>query len=189
MLLRPDESCLLVIDMQARLVPATAGHAVAVGNCRRLLQAAARLDVPVLAAELNPAGLGATVPGLRRLIPGDAVFEKTHFSCVADADWRARIDALGREIVVVAGMEAHVCVLQTVLELAESGRRPALVADAVASRSEGDRTAALERCRANGVEVVTTEMVIFEWLRRPDGAAFRDLLPLIKAGPEGVVGG
>lgn len=180
MLVSAKQSCLFVVDMQSRLLPAIYDSETVVRNCRILLQAAARLDVPILAVELNPGGIGATVESVAGLIPEGATMEKMHFSSHADADIRDRAAATGRRQMVVAGTEAHVCVLQTAIDFAGAGYDTFVVADATASRTVENHQAALSRLAANGVEVVTTEMVVFEWLHRADVPEFRDLLRLIK---------
>jgi len=180
MLIRAERSILIVVDIQERLVPATAEPDQTVANCARLMHGAARLGVPMLLAELYSKGLGRTLADIRALAPADAVVEKLHFSCVAEAAWRDRLAASGRDLAVICGMEAHVCVLQTALDLAERGHAVAVVADAVASRSAANKAAALARMARAGVEVATTEMVLFEWLHRAGTPEFKDVLELIK---------
>jgi nicotinamidase-related amidase len=182
LLLDAARSALLLVDLQARLAPAIDDAKAAVDRVLLLLGAARRLDVPVLASEQYPKGLGSTLPAIRdRLRPAEIV-EKLRFAGSAEPALGSRIAALGRPVIVVAGMEAHVCVLQTVLGLQASGLTPVLVADAVASRSEAARDLAIQRMRAAGVVIVNTEMVLFEWLGRADTPAFRDLLPAIRSG-------
>lgn len=180
MLLQADRSLLLVVHVQARLAPAIHDGASAIANVRRLMTAARRLGVPVLIAELNPGGLGATLPEIADEAPAGAILAEMHFSCVADDAFRARIEALGRRQIVVAGMEAHVCVLQSALDLLARGFAVFVVADAASSRKPEDAAAGFARARAAGAEIVTTEMAIFEWMARCDIPEFRDLLALIK---------
>jgi len=108
------------------------------------------------------------------------VLEKIHFDAVSEPACTERFAALDRPQAVIAGTEAHVCVLQTALGLKQAGYEPYLVVDAVSSRNATDKAAAVGRLRDAGVSAVTTEMVLFEWLARGDTAEFRDLLPLIK---------
>ncbi len=180
MLIDRQQSCLLVVDIQARLLPAMAQPQDVVRNAGILLRAARRLDVPMLVSEQYRRGLGTTVPELAAAIPADCVIEKQDFSCLGDAVFAERLRALGRTQAIVAGIEAHVCVLQTALDLAGAGFETFVVADATSSRSEHSRTAALERIRAGGIEVVTTEMVVFEWLKRAGTPEFKELSALIK---------
>jgi nicotinamidase-related amidase len=163
-------STLLVVDLQHRLMPAIADGEAVVENASRLVLAAARLGVGVAATEQNPDGLGPTVGAIAALLPAPAV-AKTSFAATVDP---------GPGTIVVAGCEAHVCVLQTVLDLRAGGRDVAVVADAVGSRRTANRDRALERMRAHGVDVVTTEMVVFEWLGSSENPAFREVQKLIK---------
>lgn len=146
-----------------------------VANGAWLIQIAQRLNVPVLASEQYPRGLGHPVAAIRELLPAEAFMEKLHFSCAAERDCMRRIDALGRQQIVVIGAEAHVCVLQTALDLHAAGRDVYLVADAVSSRSPRDVELALERMRAEGVRVVSREMVVFEWLHQAGDDRFREI--------------
>lgn len=180
MLISAAHSCLFVVDMQSRLLPAMYDSELLVRNCGILLQAAARLDVPVLAVELNPNGIGETVEVVAGLLPDGATMEKIHFSSHKEPEIRDRVAATGRRQLVVAGMEAHVCVMQTALDFEAAGYETFVVADATASRTRDNHAAGLARLRDNGVGIVTTEMVVFEWLHRADAPAFRELLRLIK---------
>jgi len=180
MLISAGRSCLFVVDMQSRLLPAMYDTTAVVRNCAILVRAARRLDVPVLAVELNPKGIGQTVEAVAELLPDGAMMQKIHFSSHAEPEIRSRVAGTGRRQLVVAGMEAHVCVMQTALDFAAAGYETFVVADATASRTRENRAAGLARLRDNGVGIVTTEMVVFEWLHRADAPAFRELLQLIK---------
>ena len=180
MLIKASDSCLFVVDVQSRLLPVMNEPDRVVRNCRILLQAARRLEVPILTSEHYPQGIGTTDAALADLIPDGSVAEKIHFSSYAEPALRDRIEQAGRRQFVLSGIEAHVCVLQTALELAEAGYETFVVADATSSRSESDHDAALQRLRDFGVTIVTTEMVVFEWLRRADTPVFKELLQLIK---------
>ncbi|HZH27144.1 MAG TPA: isochorismatase family protein [Azospirillaceae bacterium] len=178
MLIAAERSVLLVVDVQERLAPAIHGGEAATRAIEVLMRAAARLEVPRLVTEQYPAGLGATVPALAALTAPHERMEKIHFSAVAEPEFLARLGP--RPDVVVCGFEAHVCVLQTTLGLLASGRRVCVVADGVSSRRPADAAAGLRRMAAAGAEVVTAEMVVFEWLRRAGTPEFKDLLRLIK---------
>ncbi len=173
MLMRAETSCLLVVDFQERLMPAIHDAERVMANGAWLIQIAQRLTVPVLVSEQYPQGLGHTVAPIRNLLPAEAFMEKVHFSCAADRDCMRRIDALEREQIVVIGSEAHVCVLQTALGLRATGKQVYLVADAVSSRSPRDVELALARMRAEGVRIVSREMVAFEWLHQSATDTFR----------------
>lgn len=167
-------SALLVVDVQERLLPAIHDGGRVLENCVWLAQVAQRLGVPVIVSEQYPRGLGATAAALSAALSAGAVRTKIHFSCVADGCFED-VDAWRRPQLVVAGTEAHVCVLQTVLDLQARGTRVFVVADAVGSRRPEDRDVALARMRQHGAEVVTREMAAFEWLRRAGTDLFREI--------------
>lgn len=182
MIIQANRSVLLLVDLQSKLAPAVANADTCLDHCRLLLSAARRLDVPIRATEHFPASIGPTVEVLRgRLVP-EEVFAKTHFDASAEPGFTDNLKVLNRPTIVVAGMEAHVCVLQTVLGLKSRGFEPVLVADATSSRVSTSHELAISRMRHHGVDIVSTEMVTFEWLRVGGTPAFKALLPLIKAG-------
>jgi nicotinamidase-related amidase len=180
MLIDPNTSSLLIVDIQARLLPKMSAADTVVANTSVLLKAAARLDVPILVSEQYRKGLGTTAAELEPLLPAGNVIEKMTFSCMLDADFAARFRALGRAQAVVAGIEAHVCVLQTAEHLLEDGVRVFVVADATSSRVPSSHEWAMQRLRAAGAVIVTTEMVVFEWLRRSGTPEFKEISALIK---------
>jgi len=180
LLLDRNDCFLLVVDVQERLAPAVLEREQVIANAGRLVRAATRLQIPVLMTEHCAAKIGPVVPGLRDLVPEDAVLPKAYFAAAREPACAARFSKLQRSQCVVAGMETHVCVLQTAITLKAAGYHPRVVGDAVSSRRASDKEMALERLRDAGIGLVTTEMVIFEWLERGDDLAFGDLLPLIK---------
>lgn len=171
-----ERSLVLVVDFQARLMPAIAEGEARMASARKMLAAARLAGVPIIATEQYPKGLGTTVEGL--LAPDERVISKMTFSAVAAPDFAAAVPA-DRDIVVM-GAETHVCVLQTVLDLRARGRRVCVVADAVGSRRDSDRQAGLARMAADGAEIVTSEMAIFEWLVSCEHPRFREASKLVK---------
>lgn len=173
--LAAETSALLLIDFQGRLMPAIAEGEARVAQAAKLASAARILDVPTLLTEQNPRGLGGTDA---RLAEAGPVLEKMTFDASRAPGFA---DALpDRPALVVAGCEAHVCVLQTVLGLRAMGRAVAVVADAVGSRLPANRDLALARMAGAGAQIVSTEMVLFEWLGSAENSRFRDVLALIK---------
>jgi nicotinamidase-related amidase len=173
-ILRAADSALVVIDVQDRLAATMPARDALVRATGILLDAAALLGIPVAVTEQYPKGLGGTVAELAHKLPADcARVDKTAFSA-------CRLLPLTRPQVVLAGMEAHVCVLQTALELAAAGREVYVAADAVCSRSEANRANALTRLEAAGVVVTNTESVVFEWLRDAAHPQFRAVSKLIR---------
>ncbi len=206
MLLELEDSQLLLVDYQGKLMPAIQEGPAVLANASRLAQMARLLRVPVFATEENPASLGATVPALQALISqaGGKTFAKMSFSAVADGlaellrpparapQGNARSlpkhlqkpaqPADARNTIVLAGCEAHVCLLQTALDLLDDEFEVWVVTDACGSRSERNRDAAFDRLAGAGAELVSTEMVAFEWLRSAEHPAFAELLQIVKAG-------
>ena len=196
MLLDATESQLVLVDFQAKLMPAIHDGAAVLANARRLAQAAQLLDVPVWGTEQNPTRLGTSDADLR------ALCRKMHFSAAPDGltallrpparppagNARSLPKHLQktaqsepeRPSIVLAGCEAHVCLLQTALELIEDEFEVWVVTDACGSRTERNRDAAYDRLAGAGAELVTTEMVCFEWLRSCEHPAFKDVLALVK---------
>ena len=183
MLIDAAKCFLLIVDMQERLLPVMTGGEEVERRCSILLKAAKRLAVPVAVSEQYPRGLGHTVPGLRGEIGNAPVFEKTAFSCWRDDGLKTHLIAHhegGRPQAIVAGIEAHVCVLQTAIDLAQAGFAVFAVADAMSSRAAASVGLAHKRMRQEGVEVVNTEMVVFELLGRAGTAEFKELSALIR---------
>jgi nicotinamidase-related amidase len=170
-------STLLIVDFQSRLMPAIPDGAALVANARRLIDAAEMFGVPVLFTEQNAGGLGPTVPELAAQAAG-RIAPKMSFDACRTAGFLDRLE--GRPDLVVAGCETHVCVLQTVLGLINAGRRVYLVRDAVGSRRAESKETAIGRMAHHGAEIVTTEMVVFEWLGTADHRRTRDAIALIK---------
>ena len=173
----PADCTLLIIDTQTRLMPAIHDAENVVRRCIQLATAARELGVHVIGTEENPDGLGPLVPEIGTLC--DTTLSKFHFSAPAEPGFLNRLPA-GRNTFVVAGCEAHVCVLQTVIGLIEARHAVKWVADAVGSRHPHNRLAATERARSVGADIVTTEMVVFEWLGSSEHPKFRRLLQLLR---------
>ncbi|MCK9382223.1 MAG: isochorismatase family protein [Sulfuritalea sp.] len=174
MLIDARDSALLVVDVQGKLVPAVAGWQTLLDHVIWLIRVARRLEVPVLACEQYPQGLGPTHPAVAAELPAGCIASKVHFSAVAGACHGLDL-AGGPAQYVVCGMETHVCVLQTVIELLGSGKQVFVVEEAVGSRREADKALALARMRDAGASIVSREMVAFEWLRRSDSEVFREV--------------
>lgn len=172
----PRRSLLLIIDFQPKLMPVIHDGAVAVRNTSRLLAAARLLDVPRLFTEQNAKGLGSTVADLP--VRTDRVIHKQSFDACREAGFLDHVPVDGH--VIVTGCEAHVCVQQTVLSLRAASRKTYVVRDAVGSRFPQDKETAIRRMEGHGAEIVTTEMVLFEWTQTAQHPRFRDMLALIK---------
>lgn len=174
-LISPSQATLVIIDVQARLMPAIHDGGRVLENARRLVDAAGLLGLPLLMTEQNPDGLGGTVPELAGSGP---VIRKMSFDSCAEPAFLAAL--AGERDLVVCGCEAHVCVLQTVITQLSFRRRVYLVQDAVGSRREESKSVAITRMQRHGAEIVTTEMVVFEWLRSASHPQFRPVSKLIR---------
>ncbi|KDN98394.1 hydrolase [Pseudomonas donghuensis] len=171
MLIKPNQASLLVIDVQEKLIGAVSDPAGTLARTRWLLAATATLGLPTVISEQYPKGLGPTVAQLKEASPAAQVVEKLHFSCVAAQCLPASL--LAREQVIVCGMETHICVLQTVLDLLELGKQVFVVEDACDCRGAHNRDAGIARMRAAGAQIVTREMVVFELLGSSAHEQFR----------------
>ena len=169
-------SVLVLVDLQERLMPMIDQREAVVDNAGKLARIAQILEIPVIGTEQNPTGLGNNVAEIRSLCSN--TLSKQHFDACADG----LIDALpvDRKRVIVAGCEAHVCVLQTVCGLLERGLDVTVVRDAVGSRTAANRDAAIDRMIRSGAESASVEMLAFEWLRSSDHPKFRSVLKLVK---------
>lgn len=182
MLIHADDAQLLVVDLQARLMPAIHSADAIVGRALDLIASAADVGVPVRVSEHCVDKLGGSVRSVQDAAEsaGATFVHKRHFSCAREPGFLDAVHAAGRSQIVVIGAEAHVCVLQTVLGLLEARHGVFVVADATGSRHEPDKLLALQRMQAAGAAIVNTEMVLFEWLACADHPAFRKVLPRIK---------
>lgn len=183
MLLERETSLLLIVDWQEALTAALPQAGPVRERLAMLLAGARQLGVPVLATEHCADRIGPTEPALRDGLVSAEIIAKTRFCLARQPGALARVRAIGRAHLVICGAEAHVCVLQSALGLAQAGFSASIVADCVASRRESDRNTALARAAHHGIEPVSAEMVLFEWLGDADTTAFRKLLPHIKAVP------
>lgn len=177
--MNPKAGVLLLVDYQARLMPAIHDAETVVANGVLLARAAHALSIPVIGTEQNPAGLGPCVEPIRSTC--QLTLAKTHFDACADGLVQALHDARpeGSEV-VIAGCEAHVCMMQTALGLLRAGRRVWVVANASGSRRPADHAAAMARLAQAGATIVTHEMVLFEWLGSCEHPHFRDVLKIVK---------
>jgi nicotinamidase-related amidase len=167
---------LVLIDFQERLMPAIHDADAVIRKALVLGQAARWLSVPVVGTAQSPASLGRTLQEVETLC--DEMIDKTSFDACAEPAFVETLDR-DRDIAVLAGCEAHVCVLQTAISLAER-MRVMVVADAIGSRAPLNKDIALQRMAAAGVEIVTTEMMVFEWMGHSGHPHFRECLRLIK---------
>jgi nicotinamidase-related amidase len=184
MLLSREKSQVLIVDVQDKLLSAISGKDRVVDRCVRLVMAARKLGIPVTVSEQYPQGLGPTHDSIRDAFANDGfIADKTEFSCMRNDMLKDRLHELrrqGRSQVVIGGIEAHVCVLQTAIDLESQGFEAFVVADAVGSRAKASRKLGLARLQKSSVDVVDSEMVLFEWMERAGTPEFKQLQALIK---------
>ncbi len=177
-------SQLLIVDIQDKVLAPISNKEKIVDMSSRLIYAAKALGVPITVSEQYPKGLGSTVEPLRSLLSGAAsFFDKLHFSCLKDDRLRVHLEEhrdAGRGQVVLAGIEAHICVGQTALDLIADGYEVFVIADAVGSRAEGSKKLALRRLERAGAFVADCEMALFEWLEKAGTEEFKTLQNLLK---------
>lgn len=173
MLMDLENSIVVVVDVQARLLPGVHENERLVNNCNWLVRLAGLMNVPVIGSEQYPDGLGHTEESLRELVGVANIYGKTFFACMDDPGFKKAFQAHGRKQVVLCGMESQACVMQSAIRLLENGEEVFVVADAISSRSPYDTEVALRRMEQAGARIVTKEMVGFEWLRRSDAAQFK----------------
>ncbi len=178
-----DQCQLVIVDIQEKLGAAMPGKVInrVVNNVSLLARASGVFGVPVLVTEQYPKGLGPTLPAITSALPpGSAQFEKTCFAATQLPAFSERLDAAGRRQVLLAGIEAHVCVLQTAVRLHEAGKQVMVIEDAVCSRKLENYQNALDRIRQYGIMVISTESIVFEWLQDKNHPHFKTLAGLVR---------
>ncbi|NOU25494.1 MAG: hydrolase [Methylotenera sp.] len=174
-------SQLVVIDMQTRLITAMPHDELqtTIKNAGILVHAAALLAVPTIVTEQYPKGLGHTVPELLALLPTTKPIEKISFSCLAEPKFSRQLTGDHTQI-VLAGMEAHICILQTAFDLVQAGKQVFVAEDAILSRNPANKANAIARMREAGCSIANTESIVFEWLGKAEGDAFKAISKLIR---------
>lgn len=178
MLLSMQQSCFLLVDVQQKLIPFIHNSEALIKNCHWLMRLSNVLEVPIVVSEQYPQGLGQTVALLKETAQqADALFlEKVAFSCASDEVCLQKIRELNKPHIVIAGIEAHVCVMQTAIQLQQIvDQQVFVVADAISSRDIENVQLARARMRDAGVEIVSREMVLFEWLRQAGTPLFKQV--------------
>lgn len=175
-----EDSLLMIIDIQQAMLKAITTWELVAGKVKQLIRSANVLDVPILLTEQYKKGLGETLPELIQEIKSPQVFQKEHFSACLEEDFIPTVQSFNRNKVVVVGMETHVCVLQSCLDLIKAGYQVHLVADAVASRVDQNRDTAIDLLRQAGAVISSTEIIIFQWACRANTNEFRKILPIVK---------
>jgi len=175
-----EESVGLVIDIQKKLFPHISDNKELLDRTVILLSGLQQLSIPMLITEQYKRGLGETLDEIRNFFPGRTAIEKMAFSCCDEPEFMDEIKLSGRKNIILCGIETHVCVLQTSIDLLENGFQPVVVKDCVSSRRPADRETALERMRMEGVIITTVESILFELARVSGTETFKAISRLVK---------
>jgi len=179
-LLRQNDALLVVVDIQTKLLRVIFEKERLISACRKLIQATRLLEVPAVMTEQYPKGMGPTDPQIMEILEDVGVIEKLSFSCCGAEDFNQKIAGLGRKQIVIIGIEAHVCVLQTVHDLLHQGYSVYVPYDAVSSRKKDDYVNALDRMRQAGAVIGSVESAVFELVGRAGTPLFKSVSKLIK---------
>ncbi|MBN2020952.1 MAG: hydrolase [Sedimentisphaerales bacterium] len=179
-MLNEKDCCLVIVDVQGKLAGLMHDKDKLFKNIRILIQAARILQIPVLWCQQVPASLGPTVPEIAELLAGNEPIDKSSFSCCGCEEFNTKLEKLGRKQVLLCGIEAHVCVYQTAVDLMEENFEVDVIADAVSSRTPDNRQIGLNRIAAEGAHISSTEMALFEILKSADHPQFRLIAKLVK---------
>ena len=180
MRLYPDQTAMLLVDVQERLFGHIQDHTLIEKHLVTLIQGLQHLEIPILCNQQYTQGLGETLSSLRALLKETKVYEKRTFSCCQNDDVMAQLKALNVKCVIVAGVESHVCVLQTVRDLLEAGFEVMLCVDAIGSRKHIDHEIALQRMGKEGAWLCTTESLLFELVQSANHPQFKAISTLVK---------
>jgi len=175
-----EKAVLVVIDFQERIFPAVHDHEKLVKNVPLLIEGIKALGIPVIVTEQYVKGLGSTIPDIAARIEGIDRIEKASFSCCDEPQFMMELASSGKDYVIIAGIESHVCVLQTVIDLQQNGFHPVVVEDCISSRKPNDKLVAIERMRKEKVIITTYEAILFELLRYSGGETFKAISKLVK---------
>lgn len=179
-MLKTENTALIVVDVQGKLAQLMSGKQALFENLRKIIQGIQALGIPILWAEQKPEGLGPTIPEVAELLVGIAPISKSSFSCCRNQHFLEALKAVNRTQVLIAGIEAHVCVYQTAMDLVGLGYEVEVVTDAVSSRTIENKTVALRKMSHAGVRLTSTEMALFELLETADADPFKKILKIVK---------
>jgi nicotinamidase-related amidase len=178
--LSAENTVLVLIDIQERLFPVMSAKEKLLQNIVKLIQGAKALEIPVILNEQYPKGLGPTIPEIKRLLSDVKPIEKISFSCCDNEAFGKALESLKRKQVLVAGIEAHVCVYQTAMALARKGFETQVVTDCVSSREPDNKTMAIQKMGLSGILPTSTEMALFELLKVAQGDKFKQISSIVK---------
>ena len=179
-MLSTDNTALIIIDVQEKLFRVMLHKEALAENLQKIIKGAQVLDIPLLVTEQNPDALGPTIPALKDLMPHIQTISKLSFSCCGEQKFLNKLSALHCKHILLAGIEAHICVYQTTIELIEKGFQVQVLADCVSSRTEENKKLGLEKIKEAGGSVTSVEIALFELLRIAEGGKFKEISKIVK---------
>ena len=179
-MLKISNSALVIIDVQGKLASLIENRELLFDNISRMIQGMKLLDIPMIITEQRPEKLGPTVPELANLITGIAPITKVSFSCCGNTTFIETLNALNRKQILVAGIETHVCVYQTVVDLIQFDFEVYVIADAVSARANINHLYGLDRMKSEGAILSTAELALFECIRTSSDERFREMIKIVK---------
>ena len=180
MRIQKDDSAFVIIDIQDRLFPHINDNEKVAEKCATLIEGMQILGVPIIVTEQYVKGLGQTIPKIQSVLENYDPIEKMTFSCCGTGAFNIKIEEHYKENIIICGIESHVCVLQTALDLVEAGHRPIVVVDAISSRSPLDKEVALKRMQEEGIRLTTVESILFELCKTSGTEEFKKVSSLVK---------
>ncbi len=179
-MLEIEKSCLVIVDVQGKLAQLMYDKEALFKNIRILIQAAKELSIPILWCQQVPEALGPTVPEIAELLTDTQPINKSAFSCCGDEKFNAAVQKLGRQQILLCGIETHVCIYQTAMNLKSKGNEVHVIADAVSSRTRDNKKLALKKLKTYGIDIDCVEMALFELLKNASHPSFKTIAKLIR---------
>ena len=179
-MLTAENATLVVVDVQGKLATLMHRKEEFYENVVRMIEGAKVLDIPILWNEQLPDKLGETIPQIKEALAGQSPLIKKAFSCCGNPDFVSHLEKTGRKQVLLVGMETHVCVYQTALDLLQAGYEVYLVSDAVSSRSLDNKKVGIHAITAAGAKITSVEMALFEMLKLAEGDQFKKCIKIVK---------
>jgi len=179
-MLEIDNCCMVVVDVQGKLAQLMHEKEILFANIQILIKSAKILNIPILWCQQVPKALGPTLPEIAELLSDIQPLNKASFSCFGDAEFKKTIKKLSRREVILCGIETHVCIYQTAADLQRFGHGVTVIADAVSSRAETNKKIAINKMRTMGIDISSTEMLLFELMRTAEHPKFREVAKLVK---------
>ena len=175
-----QKCCLVVVDVQGKLAQSMHGKEALFNNIQILIKSAKILSVPIIWCQQVPKALGPTLPSIAQLLTGTEPIDKASFSCCGEEQFNSKLNTLARRQVLLCGIETHVCIYQTAVDLHRGGFYVELIVDAVSSRTQENKQIAISRMEAEGVNISCVEMALFELLRTAEHPQFKQIAKLVK---------